>query len=100
VVNLENKAMPIRLNGEVTVDWDGTIYGGNAFLHETEHKQKFVIGRLDDGASYDRYVLDGPTNEHLLQWSYPPDVTENNLAVGAIMTSWMRWMQREAPAGA
>ena len=40
--------MPIRLNGEVTVDWDGTVYGGNAFLHETEHKQKFVTGHLDD----------------------------------------------------
>ena len=86
--------MPIRLNGEITVDWDGTIYGGNAFLHETEHKQKFVIGHLDDLASFDRYWLDSPTNDYLLDWSYPPDVTKNNLDVGRIFKSFHQWMMK------
>ena len=93
MVNLEGRPLPIRLNGEITVDWDGTLYGGNSFLHETEHKQKFVIGHLDDLGSFDRYWMDAPTNEHLLDWSYPPDVTANNLQVGAIMTSFIKWMQ-------
>src|SRR5262245_17100348 len=95
MVNLENRPLPIRLNAEITVDWDGTIYGGNAFLHETEHKGKFVMGHLDDLGGFDRYWLDAPSNEHLLAWSYAPDVTQNNLAVGRIMTSFMRWMQEE-----
>ena len=93
MVNLEGRPLPIRLNAEITVDWDGTIYGGNAFLHETEHKKKFVIGHLDDMGSFDRYWMDAPTNAFLLDWSYPPDVTANNLKVGAIMTSFIKWMQ-------
>ena|GEM_PF-834953 len=94
MVNLQGRPLPIRLNAEITVDWDGQIYGGNAFLHETEHKQKFVIGHLSDLGSLDRYWMDAPTNEYLLDWSYPPDVTANNLKVGAIMTSFIKWMQR------
>ncbi len=93
MVNLEGRPMPIRLNAEITVDWDGTIYGGNAFLHETEHKSKFVTGHLDDLVSFDRYWMDAPSNDYLLDWSYPPDVTTNNLKVGTIMTSFIRWMQ-------
>jgi uncharacterized Fe-S cluster-containing radical SAM superfamily protein len=97
-VNLEGRPMPIRLNGEVTVDWDGTLYGGNAFLHETEHKERFRLGHLDDLGGFDRYWLDGPTNETLLAWSYPDRVTANNLKVGAIFTSFHRWMQTESAA--
>lgn len=92
LVNLENRPMPMRLNGEVTVDWDGTIYAGNAFLHETEHKERFRVGHLDDRGGFDRYWMDGPSNEHLLTYSYPPDVTANNLKTGAILTSFLRYM--------
>ena len=92
LINLEGQPMPIRLNGEVTVDWDGTVYGGNAFLHETEHKQKFVTGHLDDLHSFDRYWMDGPSNDYLLDWSYPPDITKNNLEVGRIFRSFHQWM--------
>ncbi len=95
-VNLEGRPMPIRLNGEVTVDWDGAIYGGNGFLHETEHKDRFRVGHLDDLACFDRYWLDGPSNDYLLQWSYPDEVTTNNLKVGAIFTSFHRWMAENA----
>jgi sulfatase maturation enzyme AslB (radical SAM superfamily) len=31
LVNAENAPMPMRLNNEITVDWDGSIFGGNAF---------------------------------------------------------------------
>mgnify|MGYP006961370515 FL=1 len=96
LVNLENRPMPMRLNGEVTVDWDGTIYAGNAFLHETEHKDRFRVGHLDDRGGFDRYWMDGPSNDFLLQYSYPPDITANNLKTGAILTSFLRYMY-EAP---
>lgn len=94
-INAEQAPMPIRLNGEVTVDWDGTIYGGNGFLHETEHKDKFVVGHLDELCGFDRYWMDGPSNEFLLEWSYPENVTQNNLRVGALMTSFIRWFRKE-----
>jgi MoaA/NifB/PqqE/SkfB family radical SAM enzyme len=93
MVNLENAPLPVRLNGEITVDYDGTIYSGNGFLHETEHKQKLVAGHLDDLRSFDRYWLDAPDNDQLLKWGYPADVTANNRSIGAIMSSFVRWMQ-------
>lgn len=93
LVNLERRPQPILLNGEVTVDWDGTIYGGNGFLHETKNKDKFVVGHLDDLSSFDRYDLDTPANEYLLEWSYPPEETKNNMEVGKIMASFVAWMQ-------
>ncbi len=98
-INAENRPMPVRLNGEVTVDHDGTIYGGNAFLRETEHKERFVVGHLDDARGFERYWLDAPSNELLLQYSYPPDITRNNLAVGKLMRSFCLWLRGEsAPA--
>jgi len=93
LVNAEQPPMPVRLNAEITVDWDGTVYGGNGFLHETEHKERFRLGHLDDGHGFDRYWLDAPDNDFLLRWSYPEDVTANNLAVGRIMTSFVRWLR-------
>jgi hypothetical protein len=99
LVNLEAvRPLPVRLNGEVTVDWDGTIYGSNAFLCETGHDEKFRMGHLDDRGNFDRYWLDLPSNEFLLEWTYPPQVTRNNIAVGAIMVSFVRWMQAQATA--
>lgn len=102
LVNLERRPKPILLNGEITVDWDGTVFGGNGFLHETKHKDKFVIGHLDDLASFDRYYTDAPQNEYLLEWSYPPDETKNNLEVGKIFASFVAWMQEgeHQPRGA
>ncbi len=91
-VNLEGLPMPVRLNGEVTVDWDGAVYGGNGFLHETEHKERFRVGHLDELSGFDRYWMDGPSNDYLLDWSYPPDVTQNNLEVGRIFRSFHQWM--------
>ena len=96
-VNAEQPPMAIRLNGEVTVDHDGTVYGGNAFLHETEHKQRFVVGHLDDASNFDRYWLDGPGNDELLAWSYPPDITKNNLAVGKTLRNFCTWLRKQAP---
>lgn len=100
LINLEGRPMPIRLNGEITVDWDGTVYGGNGFLHETKHKSKFAVGHLDDLRSFDRYWMDSPSNEYLLDWSYPPDITANNLDVGRIFGSFHKWMHATTTANA
>lgn len=94
-INMQNKPMAMRLNGEVTVDWDGTIYGGNAFLHETEHKDKFVLATLDDRTGVDRYWIDATDNHFLLDWSYRPNVTRNNVDVGKIMASFVGWMTKK-----
>lgn len=96
LVNAENRPMPMRLNGEVTVDWDGTIYGGNAFLHETEHKARFIRGHLDDLGNFDRYWMDAPSNRELVEWSYGRVMTENNLKVGAVMTDFLRWYRGDS----
>jgi radical SAM superfamily enzyme YgiQ (UPF0313 family) len=92
LVNLDNPESKMLLNGEVTVDWDGTVFGGNGFLHETHNKADYVVGHLDDLANFDRYVLDALTQEQLLEWGYPPKITANNQAVGAILQSFLRWL--------
>lgn len=93
-INMQNKPVAMRLNGEVTVDWDGTIYGGNSFLHETEHKDKFVLATLDARTGVDRYWIDATDNHFLLDWSYRPNVTRNNVEVGKIMASFIQWMTK------
>jgi sulfatase maturation enzyme AslB (radical SAM superfamily) len=94
-INLRHRPMAMRLNGEVTVDWDGTIYGGNGFLHETEHKETFAVGHLDDLTHIDRYFVDATNNSFLLDWSYRPKVTANNLEVGKVMASMCRWLRKQ-----
>lgn len=93
LINAESKPMPIRLNGEITVDYDGTIYGGNAFLHETPNKSKFRMGHLKDGGCFDRYWLDAPDNNMLLKYSYAANVTQNNLAIGRVLRSFCVWLR-------
>ena len=95
-VNAEHAPMPVRLNGEITVDWDGAIYGGNGFLHETEHKDRFRVGHLDDLRGFDHYWLEAPHNDYLLRWSYPEDVTDNNLKLGRVMASFVRWVRSDS----
>lgn len=92
LINIRERPMAMRLNGEVTVDHDGTIYSGNSFLHETERKDRFRVAHLDDYTGIDRYWVDAAANEYLLQWSYKPKITENNLKVGRIMASFCKWL--------
>lgn len=99
-VNTRHRPMAMRLNGELTVDWDGTLFGGNGFLHETEHKDKFVVGHLDDRTNVDRYFMDATANGFLLDWSYRPKVTANNLEVGRIMASMCTWLRKQGDPNA
>ncbi|MBX3128455.1 MAG: cobalamin-dependent protein [Polyangiaceae bacterium] len=97
LVNLEAPPCPVLLNGELTVDYDGTIYSGNGFLHENEHKASLRVGHLDELGSFDRLWFDLPDNDYLLSHGYPADVTANNRKVGQIMASFVRHMQRSLP---
>ncbi len=99
LVNLRHRPEPMRLNGEVTVDWDGVIFGGNAFLHETEHKDLFRVAHLDDATHIDRYWMDATDNNFLLDWSYRPKVTRNNLEVGNVMASFCKWLRSQGLEG-
>jgi hypothetical protein len=40
--------------------------------------------------------MDAPPNAELVRWSYEPEVTENNLKVGAVVTGFLRWVRGEA----
>ena len=92
MVNLNETRMRVRTNREVTVDWDGTVMSSNGFLYVPAQRDHYVMGHLDDGHCFDRYVMDGPSDADLLSWWYPEDVTQNNQGVGAILMSFIRWM--------
>jgi len=95
LINLESDPMVMRLNAEITVDWDGSIHNGNAFLSKKSQPEKLRLGHLDDNHNFDRDWLDMLDNAHLLDCSYPPHVTENNLKVGKIFASFIRWMRKD-----
>jgi pyruvate-formate lyase-activating enzyme len=94
-INMNHSPLAMRLNGEVTVDWDGTIFGGNQFLHETENKPLFKVGHLDEATGIDRYWIDQTDNNFLLLHGYKPHVTDNNVEVGKILASFIQWMNRD-----
>ncbi len=93
-INMRHRPTAMRLNGEITIDHDGTIFGGNGFLHETEHKDKFVLSHLDACTNIDRYWVDATDNNFLLDWSYRPRITANNVEVGKVMASFCAWMRK------
>ena len=95
LVNLEHRPEPMRLNGEVTVDFDGTIYGGNQFLHETEHKDRFALDHLDACTQIDRYWIDATDNGFLLDWAYRPTITRNNVEVGKVLASLCKHLRAQ-----
>ncbi|MEC9389041.1 MAG: radical SAM protein [Myxococcota bacterium] len=93
LVNLEHRPMPMRLNGEITVDYDGSIHAGNAFLVRGRPADELVLGWLDDHQNFDRLWMDAPEHDVLLDSTYSEKVTANNLEVGKIFQSFIRYMQ-------
>lgn len=98
LVNLRETLLPVRTNLEVTVDFDGTVFGTTAFLTISKHRDKFRLGHLDDACSLRRYVHEGFQREHLLSLWYRDGMAENNTAVGAVMNSFLRWMREQESA--
>ena len=94
-INLEAAPINMRLNGEITVDWDGTLHSGNAFLLKGRKAGELILGDVDALQNFDRYWLDVVDNDVLLDSTYSPEITANNLEVGKIFNSWIRWMRKK-----
>jgi len=88
---------PMLLNGEITVDHDGTVYFGNGFLIRTADPAAFRAGHLDDLENFDSYVLRKPDNAWLIRHTYPAEVAHNNIEVGRIYGSFVRHMRARFP---
>ncbi len=96
-INLRSFRHPMLLNGEITVDHDGSVYFGNGFLIRTATPSAFRAGHLDDLASFDSYAALRPDNEYLIRHTYPQDVVLDNLSVGRIYGSFVNHMRRRFP---
>jgi hypothetical protein len=100
LVNLGETLREVRTNGEVTVDWDGTLYGSNSFLYTPAMAKQQRLGHLDDpGVGVERYLVDGNDADHVMQYSYRPKVSSNNVAVGEVLTTFVRWMHAQGITG-
>lgn len=93
LVNLGETLLTVRGNLEVSVDWDGSIFGTSAFLYIPKYREQFRLGHLDDGASFRRYVHDGFPMEHLLAHWYREGMADNNRSVGSVLMSFVRFMR-------
>ncbi len=96
-IDLRSFRDPMLLNGEVTVDHDGTVYHGNGFLIRTADPARFRAGHLDDLEALDTYVYDRPDNAYLVRHTYPREVARNSIEVGRIYWSFVRHMRQRFP---
>lgn len=94
IINLEEPASAVRNNLHVTVDFDGTVYGGNAFLVQAARREQFALGHVDDGHAWHRYLADGKTDADIFaNWKRRASL-ENTLRIGRVEASFVRFMQR------
>lgn len=96
-IDLRSFRDPMLLNGETTVDHDGTVYHGNGFLIRTADPARFRAGHLDDLEAFDAYTFARPENAYLVRHTYPADVARNNIEVGRIYGSFVQYMRRRFP---
>jgi hypothetical protein len=69
------------------------VMGSNGFLYVPDKHEQYRIGHLDDLANLERYFCDGLSAEALLQLWYPAEMRANNERVGAVLMSFVTWMQ-------
>ena len=92
-VNLREAPVKVRNNLHVTVDFDGGVYGGNAFLVQAAGREAFLLGALSDGHSWHRYMADGKTDADVFaNWKRRASLEETH-RVGSVEVSYVRWMQ-------
>jgi sulfatase maturation enzyme AslB (radical SAM superfamily) len=95
VTNLGETLQRVRTNREVTVDWDGGIYANNAVLYRAEAMETLRIGHIDEAMNWLHYRLTAPTGDDLMGATFAEPVHRNNAQVGAVMNSWVRWMNSQ-----
>ncbi len=96
-INLRSFRDPMLLNGELTVDFDGTLYHGNGFLIRTAEPASFRAGDLGDLGSFDSLAARRPDNATLVELTYPEDVARDNRSVGRIYGSFVRHLRGRFP---
>ena len=96
-INLRSFRDPMLLNGELTVDHDGTLYHGNGFLIRTAEPSSFRAGHLGDLGSFDSLAARRPDNATLVGLTYPEEVARDNRSVGRIYGSFVRHMRGRFP---
>ena len=99
VAALQTPSGPLRLDGAVTLDWNGTLYGGDAHANPTKYQHKFVAGHLDDLGSMDRLWMDRPSNDYLLDWTFPPEAVRSALTMARIVDSFHTWFRSTSVPG-
>lgn len=97
IINLQEPATAVRNNLHVTVDFDGTIYGGNAFLVQAAHRERFALGHVDDGHGWHRYMADGKTDADIFALWRRRASLANTRRVGNVEASFVRFMQARHP---
>lgn len=97
MLDLRTFRKPMLLNGEITVDHDGTVFYGNGFLVRTARPERFRAGHLDDLENMDAYLIRRLDNDTLIEHTYPPDVARNNIQVGRIFASFVNHMRARFP---
>jgi sulfatase maturation enzyme AslB (radical SAM superfamily) len=97
VVNLRERVASVRNNLHMTVDFDGTIYGGNNFLFQKTNREEFALGHLDDRRAWHRYMVDGRSDADVFNnWKRPASADEA-FRVGSVHASFVRHMQARHP---
>jgi len=97
LIDLRTFRRPMLLNGEITVDHDGTIYYGNGFLVRTADASRFRTGHLDDLENMDAYLMRRRGNDFLIEHTYPAEMARNNHEVGRIFGSFVQHMRKRFP---
>lgn len=97
IVNIGETLLKVRSNLEVTVDWNGDILGSSAFLPLPAYRDKYLLGHLDDVGGWERYLVEGLSHAEVQAQWFGGGTVENNAAVGAVMTSFVRHMRQFEP---
>ena len=97
--NVTETRKRVRSNLHITVDWDGHVYGSNAFLYLEQERARFHLGHLDDGHSYTRYLCSGLGDEAIkAAWRWKGSHS-SNAQVGAILNQFCDAMRPHLPEG-
>ena len=91
-VNFEEPLRPVRTNGHITIDWDGTVYGGSAFLHTPPLAKGLRFGHLDDHGGFDRYTLLTFDDDEAVRRSFYQRPATQSLEIGDVTTTVLRWL--------
>jgi hypothetical protein len=97
LVNLLEDPTSARRPVEVTVDHDGHVFGGGAFLYIPKLRPELLLGHLDDLRSFDRYSLDELCADDLLRHWYTDGLADNNRQVATAITRFVRSMWSRHP---